>query len=127
MRREWVPEWADWVSADTVEALREIYMPEMPPLDEGGYLVSYLLEIGPTVASGMGAGPIEWPQINAWCDRIGVDLQPFEARLLRRLSGEYLVESHRAEKLGCEPPWKTEAYKPEPSALQVSLRALASP
>jgi len=125
MRREWKPEWSDQVSAETVETLRESYMPEMPPLDQAGYLIGYLLEIGPTVAAGMSAGPIGWPHIDAWCNRIGIDLAPWESRLLLRLSREYLTESHRAEKLGCIPPWIAPGFKPEPTAAQLALRAIA--
>ena len=70
------------------------------------YLLGYLFEIGPTVAAGMGAGPIEWPHINAWCERIGIDLEPWESRFLRRLSLEYLSESHKAEKRDARAPWR---------------------
>jgi hypothetical protein len=126
MRRDWKPEWADDVSADTVEALRGEYMPELPPLSHGGYLISYLMELGPTMAAGMGAGPISHQEILAWQALTGITLQPWETRFLRRLSGEYLNEQHRAEKLGCIPPWKPADYKPEPTAAQLALRALAN-
>lgn len=78
------------------------------------------------MASGMGAGPLTHQEILAWQVLTGIALQPWESRLLRRLSIEYVAESHRAEKLGCEPPWKATDTKPEPSALQMSLRALAA-
>lgn len=100
-------------------------MPEMPPLEQGGYLVGYLTEIGPTIAAGMGAGPITFEEIDRWCVRIGIDLQPWETRFLKRLSNEYLSEQHRAEKLGCVPPWIAQDFKPEPTAVQLALRALA--
>ncbi|MFA7278908.1 MAG: hypothetical protein WC100_02325 [Sterolibacterium sp.] len=124
MRSAWVPDWADDVPESTVEALRETYMPEMPPLEEGSYLVGYLLELGPVHASGMGQGPISHESILAWQALTGIELEPWEARLLRRLSCDYLSESHRAQKLGCEPPWKIEGVKREQTALQQSLRAL---
>jgi len=125
MRWIWKPEWAGDVSVSTVEVLREQYMPEMPPLEQGGYLVSYLLEIGPTMASGMGAGPISYEAILAWQELTGIALQPWEMRFLRRLSGEYLSESRRAEKRGCVPPLMPKNFKPEPTAAQIALRALA--
>lgn len=110
-----------------MEALSEQYMPDMPPLERGGYLLGYLMEIGPTLAAGMGAGPITHQEVLAWQALTGIALQPWEMRLLRRLSGEYLAESHRAEKLGCVPPWAPPDFKPEPTAVQLSLRALANP
>jgi len=102
--------------------MRDTYMPEMPPLEQGAYLVGYLLDVGPTVAAGMGAGPITSKDLIAWQQETGVNLQPWEAKTLRRLSGEYLSESHRAEKLGCAPPWKSPDLKPEKTALQLSIQ-----
>ena len=97
----------------------------MPPC-AALHLVEHLFEIGPLMAAGMGAGPITHQEILAWQVLTGTALQPWEARMLRRLSCEYLNETHRAETLGCEPPWKPPDHKPEPSALQMSLRALAA-
>ena len=99
----------------------------MPPLSGCEYILDYLFtpgEVGVTMAGNMGAGPITHGELRAWMGNTGVRLTPFEARLMVRLSHEYLSESHRAEKLGCKPPWNPEGYKPEPTALQLSLRAL---
>ena len=101
-------------------------MPEMPPLERAAYLVGYLLEIGPTLAAGMGSGPITHEELIAWCRLNGVELRPWEARFLRRLSGEYLSESRRSEKMGCIPPWIAPDFKPEPTAAQLALRNLAN-
>ena len=78
---------------------------EMPPFDEGEYLIAYLYELGPTVAAGMGAGPVTFAEMAAWQDARGFELEPWEARLLRRLSVDYLAESHRATRRDCQPPW----------------------
>ncbi len=121
----WKADWADWVSAGIVEAFREDYLPGMPPLGEGGYLVSYLLEIGPTQAGGMGSAPIGHESIRAWQDNIGIELEPWECRFLRRLSREYLAESHRAEKLGAQAPFLAEGMRPEVTKVQDAIRALA--
>ena len=97
----------------------------MPPIISGEYLIGYLYELGPTVAAGMGAGPITHQDMLAWQINTGVRLAPWEARFLRRLSVEYLSESHKAEKLGAQPPWALPDAKPEPTAAQLALRALA--
>ena len=81
-------------------------MPDMPPLDVGGYMVGYLLEIGPVVASGMGQGPISHQEVLAWQALTGIVLQPWETRCLRRLSHEYLAESRKAEKRDAKAPWR---------------------
>lgn len=102
------------------------YEPEMPPLEGSEYILGYLYEIGPIMSGAMGSGPITHGELCAWQSNTGIRLSPWEVRTLRRLSIEYLNEQHRAGKLGCEPPWKSEDLKPEPSAVQQSLRALAN-
>lgn len=79
-------------------------VPTMPdnPLP---YIVTWLLEVGPTVPAGMGSGPIGWRDIEAWSALTGTGIQPWEARLLRRLSGDFLSQSHKAEKPDCPAPW----------------------
>lgn len=101
------------------------YVPDMPPLGGMNDLIKYLYEMGPVVAAGSGAGPVTFSEILAWCQLTGVALQPWEARLIRRLSAEYLSESHKAEKRDAQAPWRPEDVKPEPSSTQLALRALA--
>lgn len=78
---------------------------QMPP-NPAPHIIDRLLEIGLTEAAGMGAGPMTWLQIDAWSRLTGVVLEPWEARLLRRLSTEYLSESRRAEDVHAAPPWR---------------------
>jgi hypothetical protein len=100
------------------------YQPEMPPVD-AEYLIGYLWEVGPTMAAGGYPGPITNEELRAWQSNTGITLQPWEARFLRRLSHEYLSESHRAEKRDAKAPWKAEEQKPEVSDMQAAIRALA--
>lgn len=79
--------------------------PDMPPLEWGAYLVEYLFELGPTMAAGMGASPLMPSELHAAQQLLGIQFQPGEARLLLRLSRDYLAESHRATEHNCEPPW----------------------
>lgn len=95
----------DWASADKSRAADD-YAPDMPGVDGAEYLLGYLFEIGPTVAAGMSAGPITHEELRAWMHNIGVELRPWEVRILRRLSCDYLAESHRAEKADCAAPWR---------------------
>ena len=71
---------------------------EMPPLDCGDYLIRHLYDIGPTIAAGMGSGPVTYSEMEAWQRVTGIQLLPWEASLLRRLSGEYAAESFAATK-----------------------------
>lgn len=106
-----VPEAKEGARADSAELSRREQVErdggeiETPPFDQGDYLIGYLYEVGPTVATGMGAGPVTFAEIAAWQASRGFELEPWEARLLRRLSIDYLAESHRATKRDCPPPW----------------------
>lgn len=106
-----MPEAAEGARADAAKLSRRERIEcdggeiEMPPFDEGEYLIGYLYELGPTVAAGMGAGPVTFAEMAAWQATRGFELEPWEARLLRRLSVDYLAESHRATQRDCPPPW----------------------
>jgi len=106
-----VPEAAPGARADAAKLSRRERIErdgaeiEMPPFDDGEYLIAYLYELGPTVAADMGAGPVTFAEMAAWQVARGFELEPWEARLLRRLSVDYLAESHRATERNCPPPW----------------------
>jgi len=99
------------------------YQPDMPPLDDAEYLRGYLFDAGPIVNTGMGGVSLRSEHLIAWQKETGVRLSAWEARVLRRLSQEYLAETHRAAKRGCKPPWLAPDFKPEKTALQVSALA----
>ncbi|MES2634008.1 MAG: hypothetical protein V4669_13625 [Pseudomonadota bacterium] len=94
----------------------------MPPLDGGAYLIGYFWEVGPLAGGGMGASAISHTEILSWSSLVGIVLQPWEARLLRRLSREYAGELHKAEKANCPPPWDHPDVKPERGAMARALR-----
>ena len=81
----------------------------MPPLNGGRYLLDYLLDVGPVVSGGMSAAPVTSRELMPWCEETGIRLQPWEAKCIRRLSRDYLAESHKAEKRNCPPPWRPES------------------
>lgn len=78
---------------------------QMPTIEWGAYILAYLFEVGPTMPSGMGSGPLTFSEIEAWQRTVGIFLLPFEAQLLRRLSVEYFGESHAATKFDCPAPY----------------------
>jgi hypothetical protein len=69
------------------------------------HLWTWLLDIGPTLSTGMGERPIECTDLVAWQMLSGVDLMPWESSLLRRASNEYLAEKSRARKPDCPAPY----------------------
>ncbi len=84
-------------------------MPDLPPIEGGAYLLDYLWQLGPTMAVGMGAGPITQTEMRAWQINMGIDLKPWEARFLRGLSCDYLDQWQKAQKPDCAPPWQAVA------------------
>lgn len=85
------------MTADGVE-------PDLPPAT-APWVVEKLMEVGPVVSAGMGPGPITWRDIAAWQEVTGFPLDPWEARLLRTLSIDYLTMMNEARKLDCPAPW----------------------
>lgn len=53
----------------------------------------------------MGLVAIAFTELQAWQQCSGINLQPWEAHILRRLSSDYIAENRRAEKLDCPPPY----------------------
>lgn len=84
---------------------RDKITPPMPP-NPAPHIISRLVEIGLTEAAGMGSVPLTWLTINQWQIAVNVRLPPWEARLIRALSVEYLAEGRRAESENCPPPWR---------------------
>ena len=64
-------------------------------------MLDYLWEIGPTKKD----GPIEAQDLVAWEQLLGIEWQPYQSRLLIRLSRSYLAESHNATKRAAPCPW----------------------
>ncbi len=83
--------------------------------------VDRLIEIGLTEAAGMGAGPVSWLTIDAWCRLTGQALPVWEAKLIRRMSVEYVAEQRRAESENCPPPWRWQITEAEKRAAERAL------
>lgn len=79
--------------------------PRLPPVWHGQHLLGYLHECGPVMGTGMGAIPLTFGELQAWQERTGLDLQPWEVLTLRRLSKDYASESVRAANPAAKPPW----------------------
>lgn len=77
----------------------------MPPAGAAGYLLEYLYDIGPTLAAGMGDGPITQGEIAAYQANMGLHLDSWEVGMLRQLSIAHLNQSHLATDPACKPPF----------------------
>jgi len=101
--------------------LRGGAIPAMPP-NPAPHIVNALLDIGLVQATAMGAAPLSWQEIEAWQRLTRSPLSPVEARLIRRLSTEYLAESRRAESENCPPPWRAPTTQREVDTEEARLR-----
>jgi hypothetical protein len=75
------------------------------PPNPAPYLSEWFLEIGPTIAGSMGEAPIGWQDIAAWQTITGIELEPWEARTIRRLSQVFISQRHESEKPDCPAPY----------------------
>jgi len=73
--------------------------PVLPPNDLP-HITDWLFAIGPTAQD----GPIGWQDILAWSSISGVDLTPWEATTVRRLSKALVNQRHDAKKPTCPEP-----------------------
>jgi len=96
--------------------------PEMPPLEWGEYLIGYLFEFGPTVFTGMGAGPVPPPNIESWQRQTGLTLSPWEFKTLLRLTAEYSGESALASKPDRPAPWQPESGQQDRALATIDQR-----
>lgn len=70
------------------------------PLNPAPHITDWLMEIGPMA----GEGPIGWQDMDAWSRLTSIDLDPWEARTLRRLSRSFVNQRRDARKANCPEP-----------------------
>lgn len=75
------------------------------PRNPAPHIMDRFVEMGMVEATGAGTGPLSWREIHYWQSNTSVRLPPWEARLMRRLSVDYLAEQRRAEEETCPAPW----------------------
>jgi hypothetical protein len=71
--------------------------PELPP-NPAPHITEWLFDIGPSQSNGMGEVPISWQEMDHWQRVVGIELQRWEAQLLRRLSRDFVAARHDARK-----------------------------
>jgi hypothetical protein len=114
-------------------ARRKAYEDEGEPLPlpecPDPMLVEWLMEAGPVMPSGYGPVGITWTELTSGQQRTGIELQPWEARLMVRLSREFASESIAAGKPNRPAPM--EETKPSDAkraavdqAVRTSMRAM---
>lgn len=74
------------------------------PFNPAPYLTDWLLEIGPSVSAGDSTVALAFSEMAEWSRLMGVDLSPWEARTLRRLSRAFVNQQAEARKPSCIEP-----------------------
>lgn len=100
---------------------RQGIRPAMPP-NPAPQFVAWFIEMGIVENGGMGPVPLSWTAIAAWQRVTGVTLQPWEARLIRKLSIEYIDQKSRAESESCPAPWRGKVTDRECNIEDAALR-----
>ena len=86
------------------EMRRKGLEPLMPPCSSDHHIQT-LMDLGPVEVAGMDRVPITWPTIAAYSMFSGTHLEPWEAKMIRRLSADWLSASREAEEPDAAPPW----------------------
>ena len=89
------------------------------PINPAPYLTDWLLEIGPAAPAGESAAAISFSEMAEWSRLIGVDLSPWEARTLRRLSRVFVSQREDARSPACIEP----ISKADPEAARTRVEA----
>lgn len=76
----------------------------MPP-NPAPHIIGWLMEIGLVGGGGMATVPISWAEISEFQRNSGITMEPWVARLIRRLSVDYVAMSRKAEDEHCPPPF----------------------
>lgn len=104
-----------------IERMEADGIPPTMPHNAAPHLIGWLIEIGLTESNGMAATPLSWGEINEWQHSTSVKLAPWESKLIRRLSVEYLAEGRRAESENCPAPFHAEVTQRERDLEQARL------
>lgn len=63
----------------------------MVELEAGEYLAEWMRQLGPIRSNGMGLAIPDWKELTAFAEANGIDMLPWEARLLRSMCKAYLA------------------------------------
>lgn len=104
--------------------------PDMPPVSQhAAHILGWWLDVGPAMSGGMGDVEISYGEIVAWSKATGTPVEPWQAQLLRRLSGAYIEAKVAGADPMAVPPYHVVAEEQKRAAgreLAQRLTALAA-
>ena len=98
--------------------------PVLPPLLAGEHVIGHLFDAGPVLYTGMGPVPLSWSELATWQAVTGIELTPWEAQTVRRLSAEYIATQQAAEDPGMPPPYMTAPTADQRARVAADLRSV---
>ncbi len=98
--------WLNTIPSKAKRPRRETKSNAMPSLIGGAYLIEILFEVGPAKPMGMGGSiGIDEIDLAAWMSNQNVQLTPWEAQTVRRLSHEYAAMLSASSEPNTPAPW----------------------
>lgn len=99
----------------------------MPEIEHGQYLLDYAFEIGPSKATANGPAVIDWSDIKAWYDLLGVDLDTWELLVIREISKAFVAQYYQSEGSTIPSPYQPANIDQEAVSQRIGevLRAMA--
>jgi hypothetical protein len=79
--------------------------PSLPDLKAGEYLYETFIELGLAKEGNAALRPIDWSEIDAFMRCTGDIETPWEAKLIRRMSQEYVMQRTHGSDPFAEPFW----------------------
>lgn len=103
-------------------------MLKMPELDDAGYVIEYLLEIGTSMASGFGITPLTWSEIYSWSELSQTELSRWEASTIMSLSRTFTSKYNMFDEKDFPTPYILEEFDREEVSKTIggALRLMAS-
>lgn len=97
----------------------------MPPVPGWArHLLDHFLEAGPASHAAGGVVPLPFSEIVAWQQATDTELTPWEARLVRRLSVEYVTQYAVSDSPDAPAPWGAEADDQQRDAVARRVRLI---
>lgn len=99
-------------------------VPKMPVVRHEAYLTDWLSEAGTVMIGANGFVPLNWQELQAWCQMTGRRLDWWQAETLRKMSEAYANWAARGQQYDAEPPWSSEPVKSKSDKIKDTIKSV---
>jgi hypothetical protein len=96
----------------------------LPEIVGASHLLSYLMEVGVAMSSGMGLMPLSWQEIDSWLRVTELPLTTWEKIVLRELSETYVNEYSQASEKDRPAPYVHRVDEIDRAAVSDKLKSV---